>query len=102
MIFYHKISWISISIPILCASARFYVIKGDSGFPPAFYVAEKKRICENPFNLQSFQQKKEGRRPNGYFPLMRQHLIIGIPGRNRTANDALGEHCYIHLTTETY
>ena len=27
---------------------------------------------------------------------------IGIPGRNRTANDALGEHCYIHLTTETY
>ena len=46
--------------------------------------------------------KERGLRPNGYFPLMRQHLIIGIPGRNRTANDALGEHCYIHLTTETY
>ena len=58
--------------------------------------------ARDPLILQSFQQRKEGRRPNGYFPLMRQHLIIGIPGRNRTANDALGEHCYIHLTTETY
>ena len=26
MIFYHKTSWILISIPILCASARFYVL----------------------------------------------------------------------------
>ena len=31
-----------------------------------------------------------------------QGFLCGIPGRNRTANDALGEHCYIHLTTETY
>lgn len=28
-------------------------------------------------------------------------FFAGIPGRNRTGNDALGEHCYIHLTTET-
>ena len=31
-----------------------------------------------------------------------QGFLCGIPGRNRTANYALGEHCYIHLTTETY
>lgn len=30
------------------------------------------------------------------------HSAFGIPGRNRTANYALGERCYIHLTTETY
>ena len=30
------------------------------------------------------------------------HLYVGIPGGNRTHNYALGEHCYIHLTTETY
>lgn len=28
--------------------------------------------------------------------------FFGIPGGNRTHNYALGEHCYIHLTTETY
>ena len=32
---------------------------------------------------------------------MKSMSLHGIPGRNRTANDALGEHCYIHLTTGT-
>lgn len=31
-----------------------------------------------------------------------QGLLYGIPGENRTHNYALGERCYIHLTTETY
>ena len=35
----------------------------------------RKSTCENSFNLQSFQQRKEGRRPNGYFSLMRQPLF---------------------------
>ena len=31
-----------------------------------------------------------------------QVILYGIPGENRTHNYALGERCYIHLTTEAY
>lgn len=42
-------------------------------------------------------EPRKNRKPYGYD----LRLLLGIPGGNRTHNYALGEHCYIHLTTET-
>ena len=64
---------------------------------------------ENAAKMWGKSGKKYGKSQNHNWILSREkpcdrcnHRVFGIPGGNRTHNYALGEHCYIHLTTETY